>query len=98
MNDADRSLLASLARKYVWWMNADEASRDPALVIAQVMNLGDYDDMHSMATQVGDDALRAVIARAQPGRFNARSWTYWHYRLGLAALGQVPPLPMRRFE
>jgi hypothetical protein len=27
---------------------------------------------------------------------NERSWTYWHYRLGLSAVDHVPPLPVRR--
>jgi hypothetical protein len=27
--------------------------------------------------------------------FDARSWHYWHYRLGLAEPDKVPPLPSR---
>jgi hypothetical protein len=60
------------------------------------MNLGDYEDVHALATQVGDDYLREVIARAEIGQFSERSWTYWHYRLGLAKPGGVPPMPSRR--
>ena len=70
----------------------------PQRVMAQVMNIGDYDDVQLLAKQVGNDVLREVIAHAEAGQFNERSWTYWHYRLGLAALEQVPPLPVRRFE
>lgn len=32
---------------------------------------------------------------AEVGMFDARSWTYWHYRSHLAAPGEVPPLPSR---
>ncbi len=69
----------------------------PLRVMAQVMNIGDYDDVQLLANQLADDALSNVIAHAEAGQFNDRSWTYWHYRLGLAALEQVPPLPVRRF-
>ncbi len=89
--------LKALAGKYVWWKSSDEAVLMPERVIAQVMNIGDWDDVQALATQVGDDALREVLAHAQAGQFNARSWAYWHYRLGLCDIGEVPPLPVRRF-
>lgn len=70
----------------------------PERVIAQVMNIGDYADVQALVTQVGDAVLRRVLSHAQAGQFNERSWAYWHYRLGLAQLDQVPPLPVRTFE
>lgn len=70
----------------------------PERVIAQVMNLGDYDDVQWLAEQVGDDVLCDVLTHAEAGQFNARSWAYWHYRLGLAQVEQVPPLPVRGFQ
>jgi len=69
----------------------------PERVIAQVMDIGDYADVQSLASQIGDDVLREVLAHAQAGQFNARSWTYWHYRLGLSDVDQVPALPVRAF-
>lgn len=90
-------LLKKLAGKYIWWKTPDESIAMPERVVAQVMNIGDYDDIQALAHQVGDDHLRAVLALAESGQFSIRSWTYWHYRLGLAAPGQVPPLPIRRF-
>ena len=65
--------------------------------MAQVMNIGDYADVQRMVHLVGQKALRDVIAQAQAGQFNDRSWTYWHYRLGLCELEAVPPLPQRNF-
>jgi hypothetical protein len=47
---------------------------------------------------LGENTLQAVLARAEAGQFNERSWHYWHYRLGLARPGAVPPLPVRRIE
>jgi hypothetical protein len=87
-----------LATKYIWWKTADEAVAMPERVMAQVMNMGDYADVQKLALQVGDNALRDVIAHAQAGQFSQRSWAYWHYRLGLAGVDQVPPLPSRKFQ
>ena len=92
----DRGLLKHLARKYVWWKTPDEALAMPERVVAQVMNIGDYDDVQLLANHVGDDHLRNVLRLAEAGQFSARSWTYWHYRLGLAKPGQVPAMPARR--
>lgn len=89
-------IIHSLARKYVWWKTPDEAARSPRRVIAQVMNVGDYADLQAMAVQLGDAVLVEVLARAEAGEFNPRSWAYWHYRLGLASLGEVPAMPLRR--
>ena len=87
--------LTPYAKKYIWWQTPDEALARPARVIAQVMNLGDFEDMQAIAIELGDDALRAVLAQAEAGQFSGRSWAYWHSRLGIA---NVPPLPERRFS
>jgi len=68
----------------------------PERVVAQVMNIGDYDDVQLLAAQAGDDYLREVLARAEIGQYSGRSWFYWHYRLGLAGPGQVPAMPRKR--
>jgi hypothetical protein len=94
----DPSLLRRLAAKYVWWKTPDESLAMPESVIAQTMDIGDYDDLQALAQQAGDECLREVVRHAEPGQFSGRSWAYWHYRLGLARPGQLPPLPERRFE
>lgn len=91
----DSKLIRDLARKYIWWKTPDEAMNEPKRVIAQVMNIGDYDDVQAMAHEVGDDTLRLVLTNAEIGQFNARSWAYWHYRLGLGTLDHLPPMPKR---
>jgi hypothetical protein len=96
MERSDEQLLRELARKYIWWKSPEEAVRTPQRIIAQVMNLGDYQDVQLLAKQVGDEPLRQAIGHAEAGQFNERSWHYWHYRLGLADLGEVPPLPPRK--
>ncbi len=98
MIQIDQESLKPLARKYIWWKTPEEAVAMPERVIAQVMNIGDYADVQSLASQVGDDALRVVLTQAQAGQFNERSWAYWHYRLGLSNVDQVPALPVRKFS
>lgn len=92
----DFDLLKNLARKYIWWKSPEEAVLFPRRVIAQVMNIGDYDDMQSLANSAGDILLRDALQNAEAGEFNPRSWAYWHYRLGLALPGQVPDMPERK--
>ncbi len=97
MNRINRELLKTLASKYIWWKTPVEAMSMPQRVIAQVMNIGDYTDVQRLASQIGDDVLRDALSHAEAGQFNGRSWAYWHYRLGLANVDQVPALPARRF-
>jgi hypothetical protein len=96
MGQIDRDTLKRLARKYIWWKAPEESLQQPERVVAQVMDIGDYDDLQMLAALAGDEYLREVIARAEIGQYSARSWAYWHYRLGLAVPGQVPSLPRRR--
>lgn len=94
---AQRDLLRGWAAKYIWWKTPDEAMRWPMRIIAQVMNLGEYDDVLRLIDVFGPDVLRQVLKDAEAGMFTSRSWHYWHYRLGLAAPGdQVPALPTRK--
>jgi len=88
-----QELLKELAGKYIGWKTPDEALLAPERVMAQVMNMGDYADVCVLADTVGDKVLCDVLIHAEAGQFNARSWTYWHYRLGLASVDHVPPLP-----
>lgn len=92
------ALLSKLAAKYIWWKRPEEALQYPDRIVLQVMNIGDYDDVQELAGLLGDDTLRRVISSAEPGLLDERSWAYWHYRLGLAQPGKVPPLPGRRVD
>lgn len=97
LTDEQLQVLKEMAYRYIWWMNAADALERPERIVAQVMELGDWEDLQIVVHSLGDDYLRRVIAQAEPGQFNERSWHYWHYRLHLAELGTVPPLPMRAF-
>ena len=93
----DLAALKPLAQKYIWWKTPDEALAMPQRVIAQVMNIGDYDDVQALAKLMGDGTLRQTLAAAQAGQFTPRSWAYWHYRLGLHIEESVPAMPVRSF-
>lgn len=41
----DQDNLSFFAKKYVWWKSEEEAAEQPERVIAQVMNIGDFDDI-----------------------------------------------------
>jgi hypothetical protein len=93
-----QDLLRSFAAHYIWWKTADEALRYPARILAQVMNLGTYEDLGLLLKAFTVAELRAVLAQAEPGWFNERSWAFWQYRLGMTALdAPLPPLPARLF-
>lgn len=96
MDDSTQALLRRLAEKYVWWRSPDEPGLVLERVVAQVTTLGDYEDVQAVVAALGEEYLREVLRRAEAGQFDARSWTYWHYRLDLAEPGAVPPLPARR--
>ena len=85
----------TIVARYVWWESPAEAEAYPERVLARVMRMGDFWDVEKVARQVGDETLRDIVTHAEAGWFDARSWHYWHYRLGLSDIGAVPPLPLR---
>ena len=98
MLPANRALFRRLAGKYIWWKSPAQALRRPERIAAQVMNIGDYDDVQDLVCATDKAFLQGVLRNAEIGQFNARSWHYWHYRLDLADLGQVPALPLRKLQ
>ncbi|TAM89553.1 MAG: hypothetical protein EPN41_03425 [Candidimonas sp.] len=85
------------AAKYIWWKSPPEAARYPLRVIAQVLDIGTFEDCFGLLERVGEEPLREVLRHAQAGWFRPRSWYFWHHKLGMAELGKVPDLPGRRF-
>ena len=91
-----RSFLERVSPAYIWWKTPDEALRYPDRLIAQIMDIGTFEDARELERLVGMDRLRAVIGRAEAGWLRPRSWSYWHYRLGLVEPGDaLPPMPKR---
>jgi hypothetical protein len=92
-----RELLRPLAERLIWWQSAQQSLRHPDRVIAQVLEMGTFEDGEGLRQALGDRRLAQVLQRAEPGWFSPRSWTYWQQKLGLANSGSIPPLPRRRF-
>ena len=47
--------------------------RTPERVVAQVMNLGDYDDVQAVVVALGDEYLREILRKAEAGQFDERT-------------------------
>lgn len=90
--------LQSLGKRYLWWMTPEEVAAHPDLLIAQIMDIGTWDDWVTLEREVAAEHLGEVLRHAEPGQFSARSWQFWHLRLHLAELDRVPALPRRSFE
>lgn len=98
MDDAERANeFERLAAAYSWDMRIDEARQWPYRLMRRVMDVGTLDDIVSMEPVFGRDELARALATADVGAFRPKSWTFWHYRLGLTQPGGVcPPMPVRR--
>ena len=94
----DPLMARTFAKKYLWWARPEEAIRDQGRLVAQVMNLGTFEDVRYLEDRLGEDCLADIVKTASPGYFQEKSWNYWHHRLGIARDGAVPPLPQRTFS
>ena len=84
--------LVKVAQRLFWWKSPTEALADPRRFAAQVMTLGNWEDVQVARTALGEACLREVLLRPPPGVFDERSWVYWHAVFGITP---VPPLPRR---
>lgn len=92
------NLLRDFAARYIWWKTPQDALLYPERVLAQVMNLGTYEDLGRLLTAFTVEELGHVLMSAEPGWFTERSWAFWHVRFGLISNGALPPpLPIRTF-
>jgi len=88
--------LLRLAKRYTWWLEPEIALRYPQRLIARIMDMGTFEDIHELRSIVGEDVLRAALVSAEAGQFRPRSWSYWQYLLNGLADDRLPPLPVRR--
>lgn len=89
------SVLRILAKRYVWWENSSWAFKHPSIFLANLMNKGTWEDIQKVRKLLGDDPLKQVLLDAPAGYFNYRSWDYWHLKLGITP---IPELPKRSFN
>ena len=90
-NEEQKTFLANAARRYIWWETVSGAMAYPQKILAQVMNIGVWDDMCKLIELFSQEDLLNVLNTAEIGQFNERSWHFWHNRF----TGNVPPMPKR---
>lgn len=91
MNEAQNAFLLHAAKRYIWWETTTGAMAYPQRVLAQVMNIGIWNDMCKLVELFPTQELLAVLSKAEIGQFNERSWNFWHVRLA----DKTPPMPKR---
>lgn len=97
INQKQKEFLLNISRRYIWWKTPEEAILFPERLIAQVMNLGIWEDVVAMENVLPKETLQNVLKNAQAGWFDIKKWHMWHYRLDICELGNVPALPVRNF-
>ena len=90
-------LLAEFDRKYMWWRAVDGGSHSPERVIAQVMNLGTYDDIRRLERQFSPGQLGDIMRGGAAGWFTPRSWELWRGRLSVKGIDVADSPPLRSF-
>ena len=93
LNPGARGELLRVAKRMVWFKTPEEALAEPALFLSYAMTYGTIDDLRVVRAHYTDDQLRRALRSGLPGIFDGRSWAYWHARLGMEP---VPDLPVRR--
>ncbi len=81
-----------VARRVIWFEEPEQAVSNPVRFIAYAMTYATYEDMQAIRKHFSDDDLCQVLRNAPSGIIDARSWSYWHIKLGLSP---IPELPMR---
>ena len=84
-----------LAARIIWFEVPDLALNDVPRFMAYAFRYATYDDMKLLRGVLSDDDLLEALALAPPGIIDARSWSYWHVKLGGFP---APALPKREFR
>jgi hypothetical protein len=97
MNKTVRSAeMLRLAAKYVWWSPPDIVlSEGVSRLVANVMEMGTWEDASTLIECVGTDLFREILKYPPAGVVSNRSLAFWHYRLGGHG---TPPSSRRRFS
>ena len=86
-----QAIKLKLAKRLIWWQTPTEAVKNEPRLLAQVMDLGTWEDVQQARSVWEESAFRAVLQYPPPGLFDAKSWNYWHLMFHLP----TPPLVMR---
>ena len=86
--------LLAVAKRVVWFKPPTATLANDIFFLNHLMVYGTADDLTVARQRYDDDDFRRALRNALPGVFDARSWAYWHARLGL---GPAPARPVREF-
>jgi hypothetical protein len=87
--------LLELAAKYVWWTPPEvTVSENIDRLVANVMELGTWDDSVTLLHTVGADPFLSVLNAPPAGIISDKSLAFWHRRLGREG---AAPKSRRRF-
>lgn len=86
--------LLAVAKRVVWFKPPAATLADDGFFLNFLMVYGTAEDLTVARQRYDDDDFRRALRNALPGIFDARSWAYWHARLGL---GPAPARPVREF-
>ena len=87
--------LTRIATKLMWWMKPEDALSCPTRFAAQVMTLGNWEDVVIVRDLLGNEVFRKTLREAPAGVFDAASWLYWHHVYNISP---IPELPKRQFS
>ena len=85
---------AALARRLGWFETPEESLADPVRFLAYAFARATHEDMNVLRRYLSEADFREALLQAPPGIIDARSWCYWHVRLGL---NPASPMPVRKF-
>jgi hypothetical protein len=88
------SQLEGIAREVVWWEPPDVTLSDQNEFLGNVMARGVWDAVQHVVAIYGEEAFRDALRNSKPGVIDVASWHYWHHRLGIEP---VPEMPRRTF-
>ncbi len=83
----------ALARRLVWFEDPADALADPIRFVAYALESATHEDMQTLGRFLTEADIGEALAGAPPGIIGARSWAYWHLKLGRTP---APPLPTRQ--
>jgi hypothetical protein len=80
----------TVARRYIWWEPPAKTLANLPRFLAHAMNLATWEDHVWLETHFSRAQLRQALQRAPAGTFTARSWNFWHIRLGARSIPRLP--------
>ena len=86
--------LEPIARELFWWQTPEDSLANSRRFLAQVMNLGTWEQIQMAKKAFDWNEFRDALVTAEAGWFEPRSWSLWHHAFGLP----VGPMPKRSLK